>query len=103
MSGVRLCGGPGVGTVTRAGLGLEIGGPAINPVPRQMILEAVTAAAEPELCARGLEVEISVPRGEELAKRTLNARLGIERNGSVERVGGVERDEDLVVVVFRVA
>lgn len=75
--GIHLRGGKGVGTVTRPGLGLEIGGPAINPVPRRMILEAVADAASEALADRGLEVEISVPLGEELAKRTLNGRLGI--------------------------
>src|SRR5581483_9936938 len=59
------------------GLGLEVGGPAINPVPRRMITEAVTEAAGAHLHEHGLRVEISVPKGEELAKRTLNARLGI--------------------------
>jgi cobalt-precorrin-5B (C1)-methyltransferase len=72
-----LAGGPGVGTVTRPGLGLEVGGPAINPVPRRMISEHVRAEAAKALRHRGLRVEISVPRGEELAKKTLNGRLGI--------------------------
>jgi cobalt-precorrin-5B (C1)-methyltransferase len=75
--GIQLRGGVGVGVVTRRGLGLEVGGPAINPVPRQMITEAVTEAAAEVLSERGLIVEISVPRGEELAKKTLNGRLGI--------------------------
>ena len=75
--GIELVGGKGVGTVTRPGLGLEIGGPAINPVPRRMITEAVTEAAGEALAGRGLRVEIAVPAGEELAKRTMNARLGI--------------------------
>lgn len=75
--GIRLLGGEGVGVVTRPGLGLEVGGPAINPVPRRMITEAVTEVAGPLLGERGLAVEISVPRGAELARRTLNPRLGI--------------------------
>jgi cobalt-precorrin-5B (C1)-methyltransferase len=75
--GLQLVGGPGVGTVTRPGLGLEVGGPAINPVPRRMIVEHVSAEAAAVLGSRGLLVEISVPRGEEMAKKTLNARLGI--------------------------
>lgn len=73
---IELVGGVGVGTVTRPGLGLAIGGPAINPVPRRMITAAVTEVAG-DISVRGLRVEISVPAGEELAKRTLNARLGI--------------------------
>lgn len=75
--GVHLRGGIGVGTVTRPGLGLEVGGPAINPVPRHMLTEHVTAAAGALLDDGGLIVEVSVPRGEELAKKTLNGRLGI--------------------------
>lgn len=72
---ITLTGGTGVGTVTKPGLGLEVGGPAINPVPRQMITRAVAEAAGTD--RPGLRVTISVPNGEELAKRTLNGRLGI--------------------------
>ncbi len=75
--GIHLRGGVGVGTVTRPGLGLEVGGPAINPVPRVQIQRAVAEVAGGEFEPGGLVVEISVPRGEEIAKRTLNARLGI--------------------------
>ncbi|MDP1997064.1 MAG: cobalt-precorrin-5B (C(1))-methyltransferase, partial [Gallionella sp.] len=77
-SGVALKGGAGVGVVTKPGLGLEVGGAAINPVPRRNIIENVQAAGAPILAAGdGLEVTISVPGGEEMAKKTLNARLGI--------------------------
>ncbi len=75
--GLQLRGGVGVGIVTRPGLGLEVGGPAINPVPRQMITEAVSEVAGRLIEERGLLVEISVPRGAELARKTMNARLGI--------------------------
>ncbi|WP_119153695.1 cobalt-precorrin-5B (C(1))-methyltransferase [Caldimonas tepidiphila] len=74
---VLLKGGEGVGTVTLPGLGLEVGGPAINPVPRRNIEDNVRAAAAPLLDDAGLEVTISVPQGIEMAKKTLNARLGI--------------------------
>ncbi|GKS99522.1 cobalt-precorrin-5B (C(1))-methyltransferase [Acidovorax sp. SUPP3434] len=74
---VRLAGGFGVGTVTMAGLGLAVGGPAINPVPRQNIEENVRAVGEALLAHAGLEVTISVPQGVDMAKKTLNARLGI--------------------------
>ena len=74
---VVLCGGFGVGTVTMAGLGLEVGGPAINPVPRRNIEDNVRAVGGPLLEHAGLEVTISVPQGVEMAKKTLNARLGI--------------------------
>ena len=87
--GLELAGGPGVGTVTRPGLGLEVGGPAINPVPRRMIAEHVRAEAEPVLATRGLRVEIAVPRGEEMAKKTLNGRLGIVGGISILGTTGV--------------
>jgi cobalt-precorrin-5B (C1)-methyltransferase len=74
---VLLQGGFGVGTVTMPGLGLEVGGPAINPVPRRNIEENVRAVAADLLLDAGIEVTISVPQGLEMAKKTLNARLGI--------------------------
>jgi cobalt-precorrin-5B (C1)-methyltransferase len=89
--GIHLRGGSGVGVVTLPGLGLEIGGPAINPVPRRMIVEAVTAEAAGRLEPVGLTVEISVPRGEELAKKTLNARLGILGGISILGTTGIVR------------
>lgn len=79
--GITLKGGEGVGTVTLPGLGLEVNGPAINPVPRQQIRENVERAATTIqanfLDEQGLEVVISVPHGATIAKKTLNARLGI--------------------------
>lgn len=71
---VIVRGGPGVGTVTRPGLPVAVGQPAINPVPREQIILAVTEATE---SGAGLEVEIRVDRGEELATKTFNPRLGI--------------------------
>ncbi|MFN4148684.1 MAG: cobalt-precorrin-5B (C(1))-methyltransferase [Rhodocyclaceae bacterium] len=84
-------GGAGVGTVTREGLGLEVGGPAINPVPRRNIAENVRAVAGGLLERHGLEVTISVPGGEEMAKRTLNARLGIVGGISILGTTGIVR------------
>lgn len=74
---IVLKGGPGVGTVTRPGLGLPLNGPAINPVPRRNIEDNVRAVAGTLLDQNGLEVTISVPDGEAMAKKTLNSRLGI--------------------------
>ncbi len=88
--GLHLRGGSGVGVVTRPGLGLEVNGPAINPVPRRMIAESVTAALqEAGAAGRGVWVEISVPRGEEMAKKTLNGRLGIVGGISILGTSGV--------------
>ncbi len=74
---VELHGGYGVGTVTMPGLGLEVGGPAINPAPRKNIEANVREAGSSLLSEHGLSVTISVPSGEDMAKKTLNARLGI--------------------------
>ena len=76
-SGVMFQAGPGVGTVTKPGLPLAVGEPAINPVPRQMITAALAEIAAKYGRAPDLTVEISVPGGEEIAKKTLNGRLGI--------------------------
>lgn len=74
---VVLQGGVGVGVVTLQGLGLTVGLHAINPVPRRNIEANVRAAGAPLLSEVGLEVTISVPQGEQMAKKTTNARLGI--------------------------
>jgi cobalt-precorrin-5B (C1)-methyltransferase len=87
--GIHLRGGEGVGRVTLRGLGLEVGGPAINPVPRRMILEAVGQAAGDAIRDRGITVTISVPRGVELAKKTLNGRLGIVGGISILGTTGI--------------
>jgi cobalt-precorrin-5B (C1)-methyltransferase len=81
-----LVAGPGVGTVTRPGLGLPVGAPAINPVPRRMILAALA-----EVTDRPLTVTFSVPGGEEMASRTSNDRLGIVGGISILGTTGIVR------------
>lgn len=77
-TGIVINGGPGVGRATKPGLAIPVGAPAINPVPRRMIRDAVLEAIGRDRGYRTLlEVTISVPMGEELAKKTLNHRLGI--------------------------
>src|SRR5439155_19510032 len=82
-------GGVGVGVVTKPGLGLEPGGPAINPVPRRMITQAVGEAVD--LASRGVRVVISVPDGERMARKTTNARLGILGGISILGTTGIVR------------
>ena len=89
-SGVRFRAGPGVGTVTRPGLPLAVGEPAINPAPRAMIQGALADVAE----ANGapppdVTVTIAIPGGERLAERTMNARLGIVGGLSVLGTTGI--------------
>ncbi|RTL47415.1 MAG: cobalt-precorrin-5B (C(1))-methyltransferase [Rhodocyclaceae bacterium] len=88
---VVLKGGFGVGTVTMPGLGLEVGGPAINPVPRRNIEENVRAVAGDLLKTAGIEVIISVPQGVAMAKKTHNARLGIIGGISILGTTGIVR------------
>ena len=76
-SGVSFRAGPGVGTVTLPGLPLAVGEPAINPVPRSMITQAVGEAARDAGQPADLVVEVGVENGELLARRTMNGRLGI--------------------------
>jgi cobalt-precorrin-5B (C1)-methyltransferase len=82
----ELRAGPGVGTVTKPGLGLPVGAPAINPVPRRMILAALA-----EVTGRPVTVTFSVPGGEEMAARTTNARLGIVGGISILGTTGIVR------------
>ncbi len=77
---ISITGGKGVGRVTRPGLPIAVGEPAINPTPRDMIRQAVLSAWRGYASDRkpaGVAVEISVPDGEVLAGKTLNPRLGI--------------------------
>ena len=76
-SSVTIDGGEGVGRVTKPGLDQPVGAAAINSVPRQMILEGVEEIRALADSRCGLRVEISVPGGEALAKKTFNPRLGI--------------------------
>jgi len=81
--------GEGVGLVTKPGLGLAVGGPAINDVPRRMISYSVREALDPD--ERGVRVVISVPGGEEMAEKTTNARLGIVGGISILGITGIVR------------
>ena len=86
---IELDRGEGVGVVTKPGLGLPVGGPAINEVPRRMISYSVEEALD--LREHGVRVEISVPGGEEMAEKTTNARLGIVGGISILGTTGIVR------------
>lgn len=89
-SGVAFRAGEGVGTVTRPGLPLPPGEPAINPAPRAMIQAAIDEAARMFGAPGGdVVVEISIPGGEEIAKRTFNSRLGIVGGLSILGTTGI--------------
>jgi cobalt-precorrin-5B (C1)-methyltransferase len=83
---VTVKSGKGVGTVTKPGLAVSVGEPAINPMPKKMIIEAVKEAL-PQ--GKGAEVVIDIPEGEAVAKKTLNAKLGIVGGISVLGTTGV--------------
>ncbi|MGB7966393.1 MAG: cobalt-precorrin-5B (C(1))-methyltransferase, partial [Methylocella sp.] len=88
-SGVMFRAGEGVGTVTRAGLPLPPGEPAINPAPRRMIEAAIGEVARMYGLAGDATVEISIPGGEKIAERTLNGRLGIVGGLSILGTTGI--------------
>src|SRR5229473_2014846 len=89
-SGIAFRAGEGVGTVTRAGLALAVGEPAINPAPRAMIRDTlIEVAAENGAPPPDVTVTISIPGGKRLAEKTMNARLGILGGLSILGTTGV--------------
>jgi cobalt-precorrin-5B (C1)-methyltransferase len=88
-SGVSFRAGEGVGTVTRPGLAIPPGEPAVNPVPRQMMREAIEEVAAANGDAGDVEIEIAIPGGEALAAKTLNGRLGIVGGLSILGTTGI--------------
>ena len=82
--GIRFIGGSGVGTVTLPGLGLEVGGPAINNTPRQMMTNEIRALSD-----KDYDVTISVEGGEEIAKRTFNSKVGVVGGISIIGTSGI--------------
>lgn len=87
LENVQISAGLGVGTVTKPGLAVPVGEPAINPVPRQMICKAVQQVES----KKTVHVSISIPKGEELAEKTLNHRLGIMGGLSILGTTGIVR------------
>ncbi len=88
-SGITITGGKGIGIVTRPGLDQPVGSPAINSVPQRMIRKEVREVMDLFDYRGSLRVELSVPGGEELARKTFNPRLGIEGGISVIGTTGI--------------
>jgi cobalt-precorrin-5B (C1)-methyltransferase len=88
-SGVRFRAGEGVGTVTKPGLPLAVGEPAINPAPRRMMSETVQELARAHGRAADVEITIAIPGGLEMAKHTWNGRLGIVGGLSILGTTGI--------------
>lgn len=86
---LRLFGGSGVGRVTKPGLSVAVGEAAVNPVPRQMIFDSVSAVCGQWNFAGTLSIGISVENGEELAQKTFNPHLGIVGGISILGTSGI--------------
>lgn len=87
--GIRIRGGVGVGLVTKPGLSVPVGEPAINPIPLKMIQQEMREICQNAGYQGGLTVTVSVPGGEEAAKRTFNPRLGIQGGISILGTTGI--------------
>lgn len=88
-AGIEICGGEGVGTVTKAGLDQPVGAAAINSVPRKMIAAAVEEICEKHDHRGGVKITVYVPGGAELARKTYNPRMGIEGGISIIGTTGI--------------
>lgn len=85
---IKITGGEGVGRITKPGLQLPVGEMAINPVPRKMIQSNLESALPP---GKGADVTITIPKGREIASRTMNPRLGIVDGISILGTTGIAR------------
>ena len=90
-AGIRFAAAEGVGTVTRMGLPLAVGEPAINPIPRQMMCEHLQSLADRQGYLGGFEVAIGIVDGARIAERTMNGRLGIVGGLSILGTTGIVR------------
>jgi len=90
-NGIVFCAGPGVGIVTKPGLPIPVGGPAINPMPRKYITEVIVETAKIFNKSPNIKVTISIPNGKKIAKNTWNSRLGIRNGLSILGTTGIVR------------
>lgn len=86
---ITVDGGEGVGRVTKPGLEQAVGEAAINRIPRQMVIKEAEMVCEEVGYEGGIDIEISIPQGEELAKRTFNPRLGVRGGLSILGTSGI--------------
>ena len=99
VAGIEIDGGDGIGRVTKPGLKVQVGKAAINPIPAEMIKSAIKEICEQFLYAGGIKAVISAPGGAEIAKQTMNERLGIVGGLSILGTTGiVEPMSDRAVV-----
>ena len=89
IGSIEIDGGKGVGRVTNPGLGLEFVTASINPTPKKLILEIILEVGEEVLGKNGIKIVVSVPTGEELAKKTDNPRIGILDGISILGTSGI--------------
>lgn len=87
--GITFQGGPGVGRVTKPGLALAVGEPAINPGPRQMVKEALAEVSHQAGYEGGFHLYVSIPQGAKVARQTLNGKLGITGGLSILGTTGI--------------
>jgi len=99
-AGITVKGGEGIGVVTKPGLPVAVGEPAINPVPRSMIIESVQEVIPPNTSA---EIVISVPSGAKLANRTYNPKLGIVGGISIIGTTGIVKPRSHSAFIASVA
>ena len=98
-TGISVKGGEGIGIVTKPGLPVPIGEPAINPVPKRMIIESVKEVIPSNVSA---EIVISVPDGASVANRTYNPRLGIVGGISILGTTGIVKPRSLSALIASV-
>lgn len=99
-NGIVVKGGEGVGIVTKPGLPVPVGEPAINPIPKRMIIESMREAAPAGVSA---EIIISVPDGAKVADRTFNPKLGIVGGISILGTTGIVKPRSLSAFVSSIA